>query len=325
MHYLDGSSSNGDTSLYLQRILTAPLMLLSSMALGSFLGDYATGMFALNLIFYLLSVLVMYRIATLIYSNLRVAFITTILFFTSWGLFSFGPTYLADMGGWFFFLLSTMYALSYYRKPEQIKWFYLSVIASIIGVLFKEYGALGMLSLTLLIGISSLNRNEKIKRVIVATIFFSGSLLLYYLWFYLHFNYSYLDWYTYNYKAFGASDATSTNMYTLTTFIKVVVLIFLPGWPLFLTGLTREVKFFFAVGKERACVLGALLPASAAFIIWPAFTHRVAFILVPWAALIAAYGIARIRSNVVVALILVSYALVNYHVNFLMTTIDLPF
>lgn len=326
MYYFDGSSVGGDISSYLQRMLTAPLMLLSSMMLGLFLGDYATGMFALNVAFYLISIPIFYRIGLLIFNSTRVAFIATILYFTNWGLFSFGPTYLADMGGWFFFLLTTLFALLYYRNRSVRKWFYLGILSSIIGVFFKEYGALGIASLILLTCISGATIRVKFREIFLTILIFGTSLLLYYIWFYFSFHYSYFDWYTYNYESYGSIEATSSFMYSLPNLIKVVTLIFLPGWPLFLLGIAHLWKKINVGTKDQILILAALAPASFAFLIWPAFTHRVAWILVPWAALIAGFGLSsHIKSKFTILCVLLGYAMVDYHVNTLMTNIDLPF
>jgi 4-amino-4-deoxy-L-arabinose transferase-like glycosyltransferase len=326
MHYIDGSGTGTDISSYLQRMLTTPLMLASSMAIGSLFGDYSKGMFFLNVAFYLFSIPVFYRIGMLVYDDTRTAFIGTILFITSWGIFSFGPTYLADMGGWFFFLLTTLCALTYYRNPGEKRFFYLGILSSIIGVLFKEYGALGMSSLILLtLMVKEKTLTTRMKEALIAVALFGGALLLYYIWFYTEFNYSYLDWYRYNIESYGGEDATSTNMYNVTDLIKVVVLIFFAGWPLFLIGAIREIRDVLRGNQTRLMILLALLPASLAFLLWPAFTHRVAVILIPWVALVAAFGVARIQSRWLIAFILVLYVFVNYHTNYLMSQIDLPF
>ncbi len=326
MYYLDGSYSGSESVPNLQRILTTPFMLLSSMAVGSLFNDYAVGMFALNVALYLISIPIFYQIGFLIFGGTRSAFLATLLYFSSWGIFSFGPTFLADMGGWFFFLLTTLCALRYYRDRDIKKWFYYAVLSSVVGVFFKEYGALGMLSLTLLICISAIPWRTKIKEVAIAVAIFGTALLSYHLYFYLQFNYSYFNWYEYNLSAYAGEDATSTNMYSFTNFIKVVTLIFLPGWPLFLLGLVHLWRSWRNGIREHLFILGALAPASLAFLAWPAFTHRVAIILVPWVALIAAYGVTRqFSSKIVLTSIIIGYAVINYHANYLMAHIDFPF
>ena len=325
MYYMEDLPTGTDIGTYLQRMLTVPLMLLSSIALGTVTGDYAGAMLLINLGIYFASVFVFYSIGYLVFQNTRTALIGAVLYTTNWCLFSFGTTYQADMGGWFFFLLTTLFALKYYRDPETKKWLYLGLLSSVIGVFFKEYGALGMSSVVLLTLIAKLPFKQKIQEVVLVSGIFLAVLFTYHLWFYFHFDFTYFDWYTYNQESYGVEGATSTQMYTLASFIKVVALIFFAGWPIFLYGLTHLYKKFRERSFEEIQILLALLPASAAFLMWPAFTWRVAFILVPWAALVAAYGLSHIASRRIILSILVFYILFNYHTDAIMWNIDLPF
>jgi len=98
--------------------------------------------------------------------------------------------------------------------------------------------------------------------------------------------------------------------------------LFLAGWPVWLFGLWQEKKF---LDRTRAKILLALLPASLVFLFWPTFTQRIAFILVPWLAMIAGFGLSKIRNSYLVTAYLAVYILINYHIDWLLKVINLPF
>ncbi|PJA01682.1 hypothetical protein COX74_01360, partial [bacterium (Candidatus Gribaldobacteria) CG_4_10_14_0_2_um_filter_41_16] len=65
---------------------------------------------------------------------------------------------------------------------------------------------------------------------------------------------------------------------------------------------------------------------SLAFLAWPALTQRIAFIIVPWLALISGFGLSKIKNNYIIGTILIAYALINYSITtFLIKIINLPF
>ena len=308
MKFLKGESYNEE--FILNRVLISPLMLYASIFFGYFTGSDSSGMMAVNIIFYFLIIFVFYRIVELIYKSKKVALLSSILFFANYCMFNYGTTYRVDISSWFFFLLSTFFALKYYySRLEDKKSFYLSILSASIGVLFKEYGLLGMFSLSFLILLSQVSFKEKIKKVFQAGSLFIIIPGLYYLLFYYKFNYSYLHWYFQNINWYINDPETATSQYGFVLLIKVLGWLFLVGWPIFIWGLYQEYKNF---DKTRAKVLLAILPASLSFLVWPALTQRIAFIFVPWLALISGYGLSKIKSKYIIIVILLIYVVVNY-------------
>ena len=298
------------------RLITTPFMLYASIFFGYFTGGLFKGMLAVNLIFYFLIIYVFYKLAFEICQDNKTAFLSSVLFLGNYAIYNFGIAYTADMGGWFFFVLSSLLAVKYFYNNNSRKFYFLAILSSSIGVLFKEYGALGLISLCLLILASAYGWRKKIKEIITAGFLFALIPLLYNLIFYLKFNYSYLDWYFFNVDAHGQS-------YNLILLIKVLGWLYLAGWPIFFYGLWQEKKYF---EKTRATVLAALLPASLAFLAWPALTQRVAFIIVPWLALISGFGLTKLKNNYLIAAILIIYIIINYSITpFLLDAINLPF
>lgn len=305
------------------RLLTAPLMLYLSIAASFFAGSLYGGMMMVNIIFYFAIIYVFYKLVLEIYQNEKVALLSSVFFAGNYCLYNYGTAYIADMGGWFFFILGTYFAVKYFCGNAARKYYYLAIIASIIGVLFKEYGALSLISLLLLILASSLPAKRKKTEIITAAFLFSFALLAYYIFFYFKFSYSYFDWYFFAANKYMVSPNSMPSQYSLSLLIKVLGWIFLAGWPVFLYGLYHEKKLF---NKTRAKILAALLPASLAFLAWPALTQRIAFILVPWLSLTAGFGLSKIKNKYAVAAFLLFYILINYSITpFLIKAINIPF
>ncbi|OIO51233.1 MAG: hypothetical protein AUJ11_02030 [Parcubacteria group bacterium CG1_02_44_65] len=313
MQYLRGANLE---QIPYNRLLTTPFMLYSSILASWFTGSFYGGILAVNLIFYFLIIYVFYKLVLEIYQNQTTAVLSSILLLSNYSMYNYGVTYNADLGGWFFFVLGSFFAVKYFNNHGRKRFFYLTILSASTGVLFKEYGALGLISLVMLILFSDFPYKRKVNEILKAGLLFLIMPVLYYIYFYLKFNYSYFNWYLFNINAFAPS-------YNIILLIKILGWIYLAGWPIFIFGLWQEKKYF---EKTRATVLAALLPASLAFLAWPALTQRIAFIIVPWLALISGFGLSKIKNNYIIGTILIAYALINYSITtFLIKIINLPF
>ncbi|MBU2472953.1 glycosyltransferase family 39 protein [Patescibacteria group bacterium] len=315
MKFLQGQEYNTqfngpDTEIVLKaRILTTPLMLYSSIFFGKIIGNEYDGMLLINIIFYFLIIFVFYKLIYAIYKDHFISLISSVLFMANYCLYHYGTTYRTDIGGWFFFLLATLLAVKYFKNPQINKFYYLAILSASIGVLFKEYGALGLISLCFLILFFNVAFWEKIKKIFKAGILFSIIPGLYHLFFLWKFNYSYFHWHSYAFSEVINNPAAPGIDWSILLLAKVLGWLFLAGWPIFAWGLYQEYKNF---DKQRIKILLAILPASLSFLAWPGLTQRIAFILVPWLAMISGYGLSKIKSKYLIVFILLIYALVNY-------------
>lgn len=314
--FLQGFPLEG--ALPLNRLLTAPLMLDVSLFFNNFIGNIYSSMLTVNIIFYCLIIMIFYELAYLIYKNRFAAFAGSVLFSSNYYLINFGLAYLADMGGWMFFTLSTLFAVKYFQTKSD-KFYYLSIFSSSFGFLFKEYGAVGMASLGLLILFSEMPLGKKLKKIIFAGLLFAITPIVYHVFFYLRFDYSYFDWYLFNIGKYASGDNFSSALFLA---IKVLGWLFSLGWLIFAYGLYQEKKHF---DKYRAKILFCLLPASLMFFLWPVLDQRIAFIFVPWLALISGFGLCKIKNKYLAGFILLAYVLINYNIKYLLKIINLPF
>lgn len=302
------------------RLLTSPLMLFSSLGAGYLLGNLSWGILTVNAFFYFLAAIVFYRLARLIYNDGVVALSAAVFFIANFCVLQFGLARLVDMGGWFFFILSSYLAVSYFLKKEK-KFYWLAVLAAAVGFLFKEYALLGLVTLGMMILISDYPKKTKIREIFQAGGVFLAIVGLYHLWYYFQYHYSYWDWYLLNFNRYAALDSKERT-YDFIILIKVVGWVFSFGWLVWLFGAWREAK---SGDKPRRKILLAMLPASASFLFWPGFAERVSFVLVPWLALIAGFGLSKIKNRYLAAILLVIYVLANYNIDWLMKAINLPF
>ena len=315
MKFLQGqeydTQFNGpDTEIVLKaRILTTPLMLYSSIFFGKIIGNGYDGILLINIIFYFLIIFVFYKLIYVIYKDHFISLISSVLFMANYCLYHYGTTYRTDIGGWFFFLLTTLLAVKYFKNSQSNKFYYLAILSASIGVLFKEYGALGMIPLGILILFLPNNFFNKLFKILKAAFLFLIIPGLYHLFIYFQYGFSYLNWHSYAFSELINNPAAPGIDWSILLLAKVLGWLFLAGWPIFAWGLYQEYKNF---NKQRAKILLAILPASLSFLAWPGLTQRIAFILVPWLAMISGYGLSKIKNRYIILLILLIYVSINY-------------
>lgn len=302
----------------MNRILTTPLFLYSVIFINFFLKDFSSSLAVFNLIFYFLCVGAFFLLAREIYHDEKTAFWGALLVAANFYLIDPGNAHLADMAGWFFFILSTYLAVRYFNSADRR--FYLgAVAAAAVGFLFKEYGGLGLVSLFLLIALADgFSARRKLGETVVAGALFLVPFLAYHTFVYLQYHYSYFDWYS---SVKTLSFEAGRQARGLAVFVKILGWLFSFGWLIWLIGLKKEWQ---ERNWRRWKILAAILPASLFFVIWPEIAQRLAFILVPWLALSAGLGLSRMNSYRAAALTGL-YVLANYNIKFLINIINLPF
>jgi hypothetical protein len=301
----------------MNRVLTVPLFLRSSVFINYFLGDLNLSISVVNVFFYILCVYAFYFLVLEIYKENRVAVLSTILFSFNYYIIDPVNAHLADMGGWFFFILATYLAVKYFNTSNK-KYYYLSVLLSAVGVLFKEYGGFGVVNLALLILVSNIPFKQKIKDVLAAGLLFLIPLLSYHGFIYFKYHYSYFDWYKFVGTRILAPGYQARGLVLL---IKILGWLFSFGWLAWLWGAWEEYK---TMDKNRIKILLAILPVTIFFLVWPAYTQRIGVLFMIWLALIAGFGLSRMKWYFLYPLLII-YILFNYNILSLINIINLPF
>ncbi len=303
--------------IIMYRVLPSPLFLYVSIALDSIVKDLTMSFAIVNIISYFLLVFAFYYFVLEIYRDKRVAFISTFLVLSNYYVIDPGNLHLADMPGWFFLILSSYLALKYINTEER-KFYFYSILASAIGVFFKEYGGLGFVNLALLIFISNLSRTQKVKDLLLGAVLFGFPLVSYHIFAYFYYGVTYLD------KFVSVSTASSLPGYqakSLALLVKIFGWLFSFGWLAFLYGAYCEWKI---KDMRRIKILFCLFPITMTFLIWPAITQRLAVILIFWLALVAGFGLSKIKWYLLYPF-LGLYIWFNFSIKILIDKINLPF
>jgi 4-amino-4-deoxy-L-arabinose transferase-like glycosyltransferase len=288
----------------LNRLLASPLNLYSVLGLSYITGSIQYAFLLLNSLFYFLTPFVFYRLALLIYKEKTTALFASILVLSNWCVYVYG-TYYPDPEGWFFFVLGTYFALQYFYNRTDKKYLYLTAISSVVGFFFKEYGVLPMLTLGFLILLTDDSWKKKFNDIFLAGLALALPVIFYYVFFYLRYHYTYLDWYAGNINPPGTPESS------LWWLIKTVAWTYLAGWPILVYGMYKEWK---VKNRARLNIFFAMMPASLAFVIWPVYTQRLEFILVPLVALVSGYGLSKIRNKYLATALLSAYVILNYFI-----------
>src|SRR3989339_706483 len=257
------------------RLLTMPLSLFIGFALG--FGNLAKGFVIMNIIFYFAVIWIFYKLVFEIWKDKIAALASTMLLQSNFWFFSYGAAYLADLGGHFFFLSSSFFAVKYFSDNAWKK---------------------------------------KFIEILRAAAWFLILPGIYHLWFYLKFDYTYVDWFMVPVEI----DSETKSSFGL--MVKVLGLLFFAGLPIFFIAFLQIKKYF---KKQDYKIVLAMLPASLAFFAWPFFMQRTAFVLVPWLATCCGFGLSKIKSRHIIAIILILYIIINYNIEKLIKIINLPF
>ena len=271
-----------------------------------FLGAGA-GLIVQNIIFYLLSAFLMFKITDLLFDDKKQALLASIFFVTATQVLEVGLAYLTDMGAWFFYLASLFLAILY-LKNKDAKLIMLAGFLSGVGVLMKENGGLGALFFGLAILLSKDSKfKEKIFKILRFAVFFLIPIILWQVFMYQRFHLTSLDWYSFQIKGF--SHGEGTDMVILKYFGQLFRTLGIL-WVFFFIGLWRELR---EKNWQRLKIYLALLPGSLSFFLWPISAGgRSVFVFAPLGMLLASYGCKKIKpllmASIISVILILNYA-----------------
>lgn len=264
------------------------------------------GLIIQNIIFYLLSAILVFKITELIYQNQRQALLASMFFITAVPALSNAISYLTDAGGWFFYLLSLFLTLLYFegRKSRLIP---LNGFLSGLGFLLKESGGFGVLFFLLMVLLSKdFKIKEKILKILGFGIFFFVPVLAWQAWTFKYFNFTVFH----NYLIARPGSEGEALALIFLRYIGQLFIVMGILWPFILIGLKREL---IEKNWQRIKIFLALLPSSFIFLAWSTWAGaRTVFYFAPLGILLATYGL-RERKLAIIALITASFIIFNYY------------
>lgn len=298
------------------RIVTTYLGLRSVMFLTSLTGSLYFSWLFINILLFIFGFMFFYKLVSLLFSP-KVSFWSTILLATNYSAINFGPAFLMDMGGWAFYIVSVYFTFKY-LFTENKTYFWLSAILISLGGLWKEYAFLGLIVLFLTYIYLNYKKGwfKVLRTMFLAGIFVFSPILLLNLVVYLKFHYTYANWFSYQAKYVYGS--------RIIEYIKAFGSLYNFGWFLFLPGLyifSKKIlnqygnKLVDDENKKDLFVLFVLI-STLPFLVWPAITQRVLFIVIPGVILVTSYFLEKNTSKYYILIpILTLYVLSNFLMN----------
>lgn len=251
------------------RILTSFLNLTGLGLFASLFGGFTLGWLIWNTLLYIIAGLAFFVLVRSVFESDKVALLGTILFATNYGVLFFGLSYVVDMGGWMFFVLSTM-LLGLYAQKSEPRYLALAFIAVGIGGLFKEYVFLALPSLVVFVWYEHRASFALfLKKIIPLMLLVFIPVLMLHVWVYIKFGYTYLDWFGTNNEAFGYKNWLVNGIKSFGSVLNLTILGFVWGAYL-LWSKTGE----FISPKNKIFLLATILSILPIFI-WPSLTQRV--------------------------------------------------
>lgn len=282
-------SGNSEGKLYVYRILKPAPMLIGAL-LTPVLSPKNSLIFQ-NLIFYFLSVWLIFLLISRIYQNQKQAFYGTVLYTAAYPMLAYGLVPLTDMPGWFFYLFSVLISLNLIKK-NQLKTVILSGFIAGIGMLFKEsVAAAPIFFISFLFITIKIPFKEKLKYILIFGLSFLLPVLINSIIIYKLYSCSYLHWYIHVWE-----NHPQANVYAYTT-LRILIefgRVFLIGWIFVLVGILKEV---FVKNIQRIKILISFILPSLSFFLW-AFPHnRLIYIAFPLLVLLGSFGLLREHKN----------------------------
>ncbi len=302
------------------RILTTFGGLESVIALSMIFGNLLFSWMSLNILLFLIACGAFYKILLRLFQSEKVAILGTLFLAGNYAMISFGLNYFMDVGGWAFYLLSHYYLLKHIESGRN-SYLWRSAIAIGIGGMFKEYAFLACISIAVvLITFHYRFLGTLIKKAIPAAFFALAPTILVYIFVYLKFHYSYVDWLAFANAYYEYNSKIVEFIKSIGSLINILGLLFLGG----LYYLIRQGKSL-VDGRYHIFILSLFISILPIFF-WPAITQRVLFIIVPFMIVVAGVVFKKYeRLSYIWGIVLALYIVLSFSTGVLLNAVNLPF
>jgi len=283
-------------------------------------GDFKNGWLLLNTLFFLIANLFFYKTIIELYESKKIALFGILLIATNYAMVANALDYVMDIGGWASLSIAAYTAVRYMRTG-LLRYVYYGAGSVAVGLFLKEYAILGLLLLILVVAVK---QHQNIGRMLTTLTRVAGIALIpvgvLYLWIYTEYQYSYLDWLSFNATAVKPYYASKALEY-----VKALGSLFTFGWFLFVASLIVLIRNRGGYLRRDTLVFLCLFGVSVLpVLLWPFVTQRILFPLVPLLVFVGVGIFVRYRallywtSPVLALYIITNYAMDAYvlkHVN----------
>lgn len=280
----------------------------------------------LNAVLYFFFNFLFYKIVLSIHKDEKVALLATLFLAGNYAIIVFGLNFLMDMGGWFFYMVSIYLTLRYLETGAR-KNIIFSAFSVGVGLLFKEYAVLGVVPIAIVliyenfyVGSFVLSLKNILKNSLYPALLALFPISLVYLFVYMQFDYTYLDWLQTNNERYDTFNKFSEYTKVYGSLLNILGVLFILGsYHLFSQwkGIDKKMKIY---------ILGLVLSVTPLFV-WPGITQRVLFMSVPAIVVISSYSIKRFYNKLwFFWVIFFVYFLINLFMDsYVLSYINLPF
>ncbi len=263
---------------------------------------------------YIIMGMFFYSFLKRLFFDSRVSFIGTLLLVTNYATVTSGLSYLMDIGGWTFYIIS-LYCSLLYLQTKKINWLWLSATMLGLGGLFKESALLGyVVILGLIIFINWKEWSKIIRYTFFTGLITFGPFIIINIYSFFTYNYTYFSWLS----------AQSVYVYPsrIVEYVKSFGSLYNFGWFLFIPGLYLLLKEYKKIFKDEIILFIYLTALSVLPVfIWTAITQRILFISVPALVIITSLFLKKINKwwyfliPILVLYILSSFFMDSYILN----------
>lgn len=303
------------------RLVTSSLYVLSILLFSKIFGSILFSWILLNFIFYVLTGVFFYLILEKVFRDKKTALVGTFFLNANYAMVVFGLTYLVDIGGWFFYILS-LYCLLNYTEKREDKWLLLSAASVGMGGLFKEYAFQGFIAIFILLVYENYSSLLKIaKRIFWPAVISFLPAFMVFAYVFIEFDYSYFDWFARAELADVYKSRIIEYVKSIGSLLNFLLIIFGGG----LYYLWKEGRKL-VEGNFFPFIIAVIISALPAFI-WPAITQRILFIIVPAIVIVSCFLVKKINKfwYALVPVLLIYYLSSLFMDSYILDAVNLPF
>lgn len=250
---------------------------------ANILDGYRIGFVSQVLVFYFALIVVFYYFARSFFRDDFSAFLATCFFMLGYPMLRYGIDLFIETGSLFFFVTGLYLAFNFIKHPTK-KLLIFNLVVSVLGFLWKEYSIVHFIIFSLLLILHPyLDRQTKFRFSFLYLSVFLMINIVWQLFVYLMFHYTYFQWYRAGIAGFGRE----YNLFNLT---KSLFALLIAAWPLALVGYARFKMF----SAEQKLFLFFSVPVPLIALLWGWVSSRLFYVIAAPQVLLAAHGLSSI-------------------------------
>lgn len=289
---------NVDVQQVFPEYVLKPLAPLTIAWFASILDSYRIGFLSQVLVFYFALVVVFFYFSRSFFRDDFSAFLATCFFMLGYPMLRYGVDLFIETGSLFFVVSGLYLALHFLKKPTK-KVLFFNLFISVLGFFWKEYSIIHVIIFNfLLILHPSLDRQTKFRFLFLYLSIFLTINIIWQLFVYFTFHYTYFQWYRAGIAGFGRE----YNLFNLT---KSLFALLIAAWPLALVGYTRFKMF----SAEQKLFLFLSVPVPLIALLWGWVSSRLFYVIAVPQVLLATHGLSTISRKRWIAILLLIFVL----------------